>query len=154
MSIKKVVTKQYQERVNQAAMQLEELSVPSEGWLRTVRKALGMSGAQLARRMGVTRGLVSNTEKAELSGSVTLKNMQQMAQAMDCRLIYAVVPQGKVEDIIRKRAFAKAKEMVSETNIHMALEEQTLSDEKIRFEIERLATEMIDKMNSDLWNDE
>ena len=48
MSIKKVVTKQYQERVNQAAVQLEGLSVPSEGWLRTVRKALGMSGAQLA----------------------------------------------------------------------------------------------------------
>ena len=154
MSMKKIVTKQYQERVNQAAMLLEGLSVPAEGWIRTVRKSLGMSGAQLGRRMGVTRGLVSNTEKAEVSGGVTLKNMTQMAEAMDCRFMYAIVPQGKVEDIIKKRAFDKARNMVSETSIHMALEEQALSDEKIQFEIERLALEMIDKMNSDLWNNE
>ncbi|MGH1373396.1 MAG: mobile mystery protein A [Cellvibrionaceae bacterium] len=154
MSLKKIVTKQYQERVNQVAVQLEGLVVPSEGWLRTVRKALGMSGAQLARRMGVTRGLISNTEKAETAGGVTLRNMQQMAQAMDCRFIYAVVPQNKIEDIIRTRAFDKAQKMVSETSVHMALEEQVLSEEKIQFEIERLALEMIDQMNSELWNDE
>ena len=78
MSVKKIVRKQYQDIVDRARLQESYgLRVPNEGWIRTVRKALNMSGAQLARRLGMTRGLVSNTEKAELSGSVTIKNMQQ-----------------------------------------------------------------------------
>jgi predicted DNA-binding mobile mystery protein A len=58
--------------------------------LKTVRKAIGMSGSQLANRLGVTKGRVSQAESAELSGSATLKSMHSMAQAMNCRFVYAV----------------------------------------------------------------
>ena len=153
MSIKKIVTAQYQSLVDRAAVSARELSVPKEGWIRTVRKALGMSGAQLARRLGVTRALVSNTERAELSGSVTIKAMQQMARAMDCQFVYAIVPDGVIQDMISRRAREKALAIVERTNKHMALEAQTLSKEQIEFEIRRLQQELVDAMPSDLWND-
>jgi transcriptional regulator with XRE-family HTH domain len=57
-----------------------------------MRKALGMSGAQLARKMGVSRALVSQAESNEVSGNVTMKTMQTMAEAMGCRFVYAVLP--------------------------------------------------------------
>lgn len=154
MSVKKIVTKQYRDIVNRAASQLDSLIVPQEGWLRTVRNALNMSGAQLARRMSVTRALISNTEKAELSGGVTLRSMQHMAEAMNCRFVYAIVPEHDIEDVILDRARHKATEQVKAATTHMALEDQALSGEKMEFEIDRLAKEMIEKMDSKLWNDE
>jgi predicted DNA-binding mobile mystery protein A len=155
MGIEAVVLKQYQNKVNQALQQFEGYAMPtSEGWLKTVRKALGMSGSQLAIRLGVTKGRVSQAESAELSGSVTLKSMRNMAQAMDCRFVYAVIPEKEIESVIRDRAVLKAKEQIKAASTQMALEAQALSNEQLTFEVDRLASEIIKKMPSDLWTDE
>jgi len=151
--MKQIVTAQYQDIVNRAAKAVRGLSMPSEGWLRTVRKSLGMSGAQLARRMGVTRGLISNTEKAELSGGVTIKAMQQMAEALDCRFVYAIVPEDEIEELIERRAQEKAQVIVEKAGEQMALEAQGLSAAQLKFEKERLARDMVRDLPSDLWND-
>ncbi len=155
MGIEAVVLKQYQNKVNQALKQFEGYATPtSEGWLKTVRKAIGMSGSQLANRLGVTKGRVSQAESAELTGSATLKSMQNMAQAMNCRFVYAVIPEKEIERVIRDRAVLKAKEQIKAASTQMALEAQALSDEQLAFEVDRLASEIIEKMPSDLWNDE
>ncbi|PHS69684.1 MAG: transcriptional regulator [Methylophaga sp.] len=157
MNMKSVVIKQYRENVNRAKAQVDGLFVPSEGWVRTVRTALGMSGAQLGRRMGITRGAISNNEKAELSGGITIKTMQQMAEAMGCRFVYAIVPEKDIEDIediVNKRALEKARAEVKEASIHMALEDQALSKDKQWDDIERLASDMVKNPTFDLWNDE
>ena len=119
--------------------------------MRTTRKALGMSGAQLARRMGVTRARIANAEQAELSGGITLKSMQAAAEAMGCRFVYAVVPQGTVEDLITAQARKKAAALVGTASKHMALESQTLPDSKIESEIERLTRNIIHEAPSDFW---
>ena len=154
MNLKTVVIQQYRENVNRAKHQVAGLFVPSEGWIRTVRTALGMSGAQLGRRLGVTRASVSNTEKAELNGGVTLKAMQQMAEGMGCRFVYAIVPEKNIEDVVYHRAMEKAREQIKAASVHMALEEQSLTNDKLEAEIKRLADEMLNKTSSGLWNDE
>lgn len=153
MSIKNIVIAQYQKRVNNAASVAGNLAMPKEGWIRTVRKALGMSGAQLARRLGVTRAAISNTEKAELVGGVTLKNMQQMAEGLGCRFVYAIVPEKQLEDILDAQARKKALDIVNRTNKHMALESQSLSSEQIEYEIKRLQQDYLKEHFTDLWND-
>ncbi len=153
MSVKNVVLKQYQRIVNRAGETAQGLSIPKEGWIRTVRKSLGMSGAQLGRKLGLTRSYISNTEKAELSNNVTLKTMKQMAEAMNCRLVYAIVPESNVHDILEARAKEKSKAIVERTSIHMALEAQTLSQDHLNFEVQRLAEEMVRDGLTDLWND-
>jgi predicted DNA-binding mobile mystery protein A len=154
MSVKKIISKQYQDKVNTAATKLRKVGTPLEGWLRTARKALGMSGAQLARRLGVTRAQVYNTEKGELNGSVTIKTLQKMAEAMGCRLVYAIIPEHEVEKLLAARAKKKAMKMVEEVNKHMALEEQALSEKQVAFEIERLQREMLKDPPANFWNDE
>ena len=155
MGIEAVVLKQYQNKVNQALKQFGDYAMPSsEGWLKTVRKALGMSGSQLAIRLGVTKGRVSQAESAELTGSATLKSMQNMAQAMDCRFVYAVIPEKEIECVIKDRAVLKAKEQIKAASTQMALEAQSLNDEQLTFAVDQLASEIIEKMPSDLWNDE
>ncbi len=155
MGIEKLVAKQYRDKVNQAVRQLGGFTVrPSEGWLRTVRTALGMSGPQLAKRLGVTRARISKAEQDEPVGSVTLKTMQTMAEAMDCQFVYAIVPKQTVEEVIKQRALKKAAALAGAASTQMALEAQTLSNEQIEFEIERLASQMMEKMPPDFWSDE
>jgi predicted DNA-binding mobile mystery protein A len=154
MSIKFIISSQYRDKVNQAVIQLQGITFPTEGWIITVRKALGMSAAGLARRLGKTRSLISNTEKAELTGSVTLKTMHALAEAMHCRFVYAIVPEESVEAIIQARAREKARQHVEKTSQHMALEQQSLSPQQIAFEIERLQQEMLRKVPADFWDDE
>ena len=154
MSMKRLVVKQYRENVNRARVMLDGLSMPSEGWLRTVRKALDMSGAQLGRRLGVTRAAISNREKDELSGRITIKSMQQMAESMGCQFVYAIVPENDIEDVVLKRARLKAMQQVRNAGVHMALESQLIAEGKLLAEIERLAKEMLDKPSSDFWNDD
>ena len=50
MGVKDTARKQYVRLVDDAAKQLKGLIQPSEGWLVTLRKALGMSGAEVAAR--------------------------------------------------------------------------------------------------------
>jgi predicted DNA-binding mobile mystery protein A len=152
MSVKAVAQRQYQ-RIVDAAVISASVKRPPEGWLRTVRNALGMSGAQLAKRMGVTRGRIAQAEVAELRGGVTLKAMQSAAEALGCRFVYAIIPPGRIEDLITTQARKKALAIVGTASKHMALESQTLPNDKIDQEIERLAKEIANKMPSDLWND-
>ncbi len=154
MGIDSVVAKQYRDKVNQASMRFSDFSIPSNGWLRMVRNALGMSGTQLANRLGVTKARISKAEQDELTGSVTLKTMQNMASAMNSRFVYAVVPENEIEEIIKKRAYKKAREQIKSASIQMALEAQALNDKQLAFAVDKLVSEIIEKMPSDLWNDE
>ncbi len=154
MSVKSIVQQQYSSTVDNGATNLAGLKTPPEGWLRTVRSALGMSGAEVAKRLGVTRARVTKAEHAELTGGITLKSMQAMAEAMGCRFVYAVIPSsGRIDDIITAQARKKALSLVGTTNTHMALENQKLPDDKISLEVERLTREIALERPSDFWND-
>jgi predicted DNA-binding mobile mystery protein A len=152
MVVKTIAREQYQRIVDDATGGALP-PMPREGWLQTVRKALGMSGAQLAKKMGLTRARVAQAEHAELEGGVTLKSMQAFAEAMGCRFIYAIVPPKRIEDLITAQAQKKAEALVGVASKHMALESQTLPHAKIAEEIERLTRDMARDMASDFWSD-
>ena len=73
---------------------------------------------------------------------------------MNCRLVYAVIPEKEIEQVIKERAIKKARAQVKIASTHMALEAQALNKDKLNAEIERIASEIVDKMPADLWNDE
>ena len=135
MSIKDVVKKQYQQIVNKTATHGRQLAMPAEGWLVT----------------GKSRALVSQTEKAELAGGVTLTTMTTMAKAMNCKFVYAIVPDDTIEGILYQQALKKATQTVKRSSTHMALEDQILTKDQMDLEIERLARDLLRDMPSDFW---
>ena len=154
MSVKAIAQLQYRNLVDSAATTVAGLKTPPEGWLRTVRNALGMSGAEVGKKMGVTRARVTQAEHAELTGGVTLKSMKATADAMGCRFVYAIIPSsGRIEDIITAQARKKAAAIVGTASQHMALENQKLPDDRIAEEVERLTREIAKEMPSDFWSD-
>jgi len=70
------------------------------GWLRTIRQAAGFPVQEAARRLGVVKWEVFRLEKAEREGRIVLATLQRAARALDCELVYAVVPvKGSLEDL-------------------------------------------------------
>jgi len=151
MNVRQAVRRQYQALVD--ITQGGKIQVPAEGWIRTVRKALGMSGAQLAGRMGVTRARIAQMEQAEIAGGITLKSMQATAEAMGCRFVYAFVPPDTVEAIIVAQARKKAEAIVATAGKHMALEDQAVGGNRTEREVSRLTSELLYEMPSDFWQD-
>ncbi|UXS43036.1 mobile mystery protein A (plasmid) [Agrobacterium tumefaciens] len=152
MSVKDTVRRQYVRLADKVAAQALDFQRPNEGWVAVVRKALAMSGAQLARRMGVSKSAIYQVERLEPEGGVTLRQMDKLAEALGCRFVYAIVPDGLIEDMVARQARSKAEATIRRASAHMALEQQTLPTEQITAEIERLANELIRTMPSDFWD--
>jgi predicted DNA-binding mobile mystery protein A len=81
---------------------------PTEGILRAVRKALRIRSHEIAEKMGHTRSVVFAIENRELKGTLTLRAMDRMAEAMDCKLVYSVVPKGgrTLEELYEERLWS------------------------------------------------
>lgn len=154
MSVDHIAKRHYQDKVNKAAKALEFTIRPKEGWIRTTRKALGMSAAQLARRLGNTRALISNTEKAELEGGVTLKTMKRMAEGMNCHFVYAIVPEESVEKAVHDQIQKFIKKIQNESGKHMALENQEVLNSYVENAADELKSNIQDRLKSIIWEKE
>ena len=157
-TLKKIEIEQNTIIANNVA-KLKRFNVPKIGWIKTLRIALSMSGASLARRLGMHRSITSYLERAEHDGSITIKKLQEVAQAIDCELIYAIVPKPivnnknpSINDIINKQAEIKASKIVNSASTQMMLEDQKLTDKALRKEVERLTKQLIDDIPKDFWD--
>jgi len=114
-----------------------EVPRPSKGWIRTIRQALGISSGELARRLGTSRQLPLQLEKGEAEDRVTLKSLRAAANALDCDLVFALVPRaGSMQELIENRARAEAKNRVLGVEHWMALENQAVGRIDEAFEAE------------------
>jgi predicted DNA-binding mobile mystery protein A len=128
-----------------------DLTRPMSGWLRAIRDSLGMSSRQMAQRMGVSQSRVSELEHAEARGNTTLKSLREAAEALDCRLVYAIVPNKPLDAIIRERASDKAFRELAMVSHGMLLEGQSLNKEQMQEELERLTDEVLEEPLGQLW---
>jgi predicted DNA-binding mobile mystery protein A len=86
---------------------------PPNGWAQTIRRALGMSGSELSKRLGVSYARVGQLERGEVDGSIGLSTLRRVAQALNCELLYVFVPNEPLEDMVRRQARQKAAEEVA-----------------------------------------
>src|SRR5258706_15467021 len=87
----------------------ERFRAPPKGWIRAIRDALGMAGVQFAKRLAIRPQSVEALEKSEANGSIQLKTLRRAAEALDCTLVYALVPNTSLEGAVRERARKIAK---------------------------------------------
>jgi predicted DNA-binding mobile mystery protein A len=104
---------------------------PRLGWLRAVREALGFSQQQIAKMMKVSQQAIVSFEKAETANRITLQNLRRFAEAMDCELVYAIVPKsGSLQDYAEHGARNEATNRVLRVERTMALEDQASGNVK------------------------
>jgi predicted DNA-binding mobile mystery protein A len=71
-----------------------------------------MSTYELAARMGIAQSRASKIERAEVEGAIRLRTLGRVAEALNCRLVYAFVPDESLEHIVRYQAELKAAEVL------------------------------------------
>jgi predicted DNA-binding mobile mystery protein A len=125
---------------------------PPKGWLRAIRDALGLTSRQLASRMGKTHTTITALEKGEVAGTTTLNSLRDAAEAMNCTLVYAIVPNQSLEEMVRAQSRKVAEAQLGRVNHTMRLENQAIARSDLTDQINRLA-EDLNRDGSRLWEE-
>lgn len=99
-------------------------AVPRLGWIRAIRDALGMTAADLASRIGISGASVRAMETTEVTGGIRLATLRRAAEAMDCTLVYALVPNESLQHTVEHQARLVLQDQLRRSWQTMALEDQ------------------------------
>ena len=132
---------------------LAEAPAFKRGYIREIRDSLGVTTTQLAKKLGVSQPAISQLESSEREGSITLKTLARVADALDCKLVYALVPKTSLDDALHERAFGLAKQLITQVDHHMTLEGQKVSPEELETAIVELAEELIRNRDRRIWDE-
>lgn len=133
--------------------EIGKVEPPEAGWVRAIRESYGMSIRQLAERMGVAKTTAANLERSEAAETVQLDSLRTVAEALDCDLVYALVPRTTLEESMRKRARLVAERIVGRVSRSMELEKQGIPVTEQERQVAELAERLWQEMPQDLWDD-
>jgi predicted DNA-binding mobile mystery protein A len=123
---------------------------PPKGWIRAIRNALGMSASQLANRVGLRAAQsIEDIERSEISGTIQLQTLTKVAGALDCVVVYALVPKTSLEGMINARKRFIGIQWLNRVSHTMKLEAQGV-DRNTEDMLEEIMTSIADR---DLWNE-
>ena len=114
---------------------------PARGWIKAVREALGITTAQLAIRMRIKQPSIIDLERSELKGSIELATLRRVAEALDCTLIYALVPNKSLETTVRERAREFARRRLAPIEHSMLLEDQKVTERDADARVDQIMRE-------------
>ncbi len=129
-------------------------SVPRGGWVKTIASALGVSNVMLARRLRRKASQsVEDMLASEAAGTIKLNTLREMARALNCELLYAIVPAKPLQEIRRDRALSAARNILALTSHSMKLEDQAVSAEEQERAVQRLADKLLAGSARKLWEE-
>ncbi len=134
-----------------ADVQRRALTPPQRGWVRAIRDALGMSAAQLGSRSGISSSAIAQLEQSEVQGTIQLATLRRLADALDCELVYALIPRTTLADTVRQRAERQATRSVARANQSMLLEDQGLTATQLQRQIDDLVAQNLNSRS--LWDE-
>ena len=127
---------------------------PSKGWIRAIRDGLGMTAAQLAKRLGVSQPAVTAMEQSEAERSISLRTLERAARALNCRLVYALVPEKSLDESVRARALELAYKRLAHVGQTMRLEDQAVDNDAQQRQLRRIVEYLLEHELGHLWTEE
>ncbi len=132
---------------------LRDRPAPDQGWIRTIREALGMSIRQMAERAGISYTAAQSAEMSEAKGTIQLDTLRTLADALGCELRYAVLPRTSLAETLEDRADLLASRIVERVSDSMELEEQGIHGEEIQRQKDEIKSDLIREQSRDFWDD-
>lgn len=131
----------------------EQVIIPDQGWINSMRVTLNMTLEQFGKRLGISRQGAKKIELSEVQGAVSLKSMKEIGEALQMHFVYGFVPnEGSIENLVNRKADELAKKIVLRTSQNMKLENQGNTEEQIERAIVDLANELKREMSKVLWD--
>jgi predicted DNA-binding mobile mystery protein A len=125
---------------------------PPAGWIAEIRKALGMTTAQVSRRVGVDQSVISRLEQSETNDRIELSSLIRVAEALGCDVHYMLVPREPLE----KQVIQRAMELLSKDS--PGIEEGSVGRRRKigganDLQRELRAAELIQELGSRIWDE-
>lgn len=138
-------------RLDERLAPLRQLDVPRppRGWARAIRDALGMSTRELAARLGLSEATVRSVERNEVDDVVQLGTLRRVADAMECDLVYFLVPRTSLEATVQQQAERAARSQIASVVHSMRLEDQAPTDAEVDRLVAEVAAERLQRRG--LW---
>jgi len=133
--------------------ELRVITPPPRGWIVEIRHIIGMRAAQLAARVGVSQSAIAQYERAEAEGAITLQTLEKVARGLNCRFVYAFVPEETFEDMVQARAELVAERLAGEITHAMILEAQEPDAAERQETVKRFSEYLVSKMPRELWDE-
>jgi predicted DNA-binding mobile mystery protein A len=125
--------------------------LPTGGWLRAIRQALGRTQRQQASRLRIAAPTLVKSEQAEAEGRITLAQLRKLAAGLDCELVYALVPRKPLTEQVEQQAERIARQEVLGVSHTMQLEDQEPSNEFVQRQVQQRRQELLAGKWSNLW---
>ena len=150
---KRIAREQLDQNI-QRLQPLKNINVPLKGWIKAVRESIGMTSTQLAKRLGVSQPRVTQIEKEEINGSLTINMMRKVAEALNCNYYYSILPlEENLETLLRIRVTLIVKKKYENVKHTMKLEAQGLDEFSMNKEIEHAVKEIMRELPKTIWED-
>lgn len=101
-----------------------------------------MSSAQLAKRLEIKQPSVVALEQSEARGTIQLATLRRVAEALDCTLVYTLVPNKPLETMVRDRARVLARNRLGPIAHSMQLEDQKVGAQESEAQLDDLVRGM------------
>jgi predicted DNA-binding mobile mystery protein A len=123
-----------------ASLKALNLARPQSGWIRTIRTALRMNQAELAAILQINQKSLHALEISEAQKKIRLESLEKVADALDCDLVYALVPRDTLHNHYRNRALHIIESQLADVENTMELENQAMkfSKEYLEKQVEEL----------------
>ena len=100
--------------------------------------------------MGVIQQSISDLEGSEVHDTIKLETLRRAAGALDCDLVYFLLPRTTLDDAVNVQAQRKAAKLLGPVAHHSRLEDQAVSDDDTTVQLNELAAGFIDHRG--LWS--
>jgi len=131
---------------------LRQRPPPRTGWTRAIRNALGMTLRQVAERAGISQTAARSIERNEARFKVQLNTLQNVADALDCEVVYALVPRTSLREMIHTQARRLADQMISRAADTMELEDQGVAQRESRSQRDAIIRDLLSHRPKHFWN--
>ena len=131
----------------------EIIIIPDKGWINTIRTTINMTLEQLGKKLKMTKQGVKRIEESEAAGTITIKSLKEVGNALEMKFVYGFVPiDGSIDSLLDRKSRRLAEKIILRTNHNMMLEDQEIGKEKLENAIEDLSKEIKFELKKTIWD--
>ena len=150
-SSKKIQIRQLDEKLK-PFVDAVDLVAPERGWINAIRNTINISEEQFSDRLKLNRGGIFSLERSEKDGTISIDTLSEVAEALEMKLVYAIIPKsGNLDSFITKKAMKVAEGIVLDSDPSIKLNHEGFYTAEVTESIEALAQDIKRELRKSLW---
>ena len=131
----------------------EMVIIPDNGWINTIRTTINMTLEQLGKKLKMTKQGVKRIEGSESAGTITIKSLKEVGNALEMKFVYGFVPKDEsIDSLLDRKSRILAEKIILRTNHNMMLEDQEIEKVNLKNAIEDLSQEIKFQLKKTIWD--